>query len=194
MSSNFKPDLPVLAFPSAVDWRKWLEANHAGSSGIWLRFFKKGSGHPSVYYPEAVDEALCYGWIDGQRQKYDADSWVQRYTPRRPKSQWSKLNTDHVQRLSLAGKMAPAGLREVEAAQQDGRWDRAMSPPRDATLPEDFLLELEEHPQAKAFLATLSQTNVFAIVYRLESAKRPETRQRRMRAILAALERGENLA
>ena len=147
-----------------------------------------------MYYPEAVDEALCYGWIDGQRQKYDADSWLQRYTPRRPKSQWSKLNTQHVQRLSQAGKMAPAGLREVEAAQQDGRWDRAMSPPRDATLPEDFLLELEEHPQAKAFLATLSQTNVYAIVYRLESAKRPETRQRRMRAILAALERGENLA
>ncbi len=187
------PDLPTLAFPSAEDWREWLEHNHASSPGIWLRFYKKGSGQPSVYYPEAVDEALCYGWIDGQRKKYDEVSWLQRYTPRRPKSQWSSLNTRHVARLTEAGKMRPAGLREVEAAQRDGRWDNAQSSPRDATLPSDFLAELDRRPAAKAFLPTLNRANIYAIVYRLNSAKRPEPRQRRLRAILEALDKGEKL-
>ena len=187
-------DLPVLAFPSADHWREWLELNHADSPGIWLRIFKKGSPGPSVYYPEALDEALCYGWIDGQKQKYGQDSWLQRFTPRRPRSQWSRLNTHHVERLAQAGKMRPAGLPEVEAAKCDGRWDNAQSPPRDATLPPDFLAELDRHPQAKAFLSTLSRTNIYAIVYRLQRAKRPETRQRRLQAILSALDRGEKLA
>lgn len=186
------PDLEIIAFESANHWEEWLEENHAASQGIWMRIFKKGSGEASVYYPEALDEALCFGWIDGQKKTYDDQSWLQKFTPRRPRSIWSKNNTRHIERLTQAGKMRPAGLAEVEAAKKDGRWQNAYEPPRDAALPEDFLEELAKNPEAESFLKTLSQRNTFAIVYRLQSAKRPETRERRMKAMLEMLARGES--
>lgn len=185
------PELIVLSFATAGNWGEWLEENHAVSNGIWLRIFKKGSGEVSVYYPEALDEALCFGWIDGQKKSWDEPSWLQKFTPRRPRSSWSKINTRHIERLIQAGRMTPSGLKEVESAKNDGRWQNAYESPRDATLPEDFLEELSKIPGARDFLETLSQRNTYAIVYRLQSAKRPETRERRMRAILEMLSRGE---
>ncbi|MDA0734314.1 MAG: YdeI/OmpD-associated family protein [Chloroflexi bacterium] len=185
------PELIIISFESAGHWEEWLEENHAVSNGIWLRIFKKGSGEDSVYYPEALDEALCFGWIDGQKKSYDEQSWLQRFTPRRPRSGWSKINTGHVERLIQAGKMRPAGLKEVEAAKNDGRWQDAYQSPRDATLPEDFISELDKDEQAKTVFETLTKRNIYAIVYRLQSAKRPETREMRMKGILEMLSRGE---
>lgn len=184
-------NLDIVPFESAGHWEVWLAEYHASSSGVWLQIFKKGSGIASVTYVEALDEALCYGWIDGQKQKYDEQSWLQKFTPRRPRSIWSKNNTRNVERLMGAGKMKPAGLKEVEAAKRDGRWENAYVPIREATLPDDFLEALAKDPQAKAFFETLSQANTFVIAYRLQSAKRPETRQRRMKAMLEMLSRGE---
>ncbi len=183
--------LAVISFESARHWLEWLEENHANSKGIWLRIFNKGSGEASVFYPEALDEALCFGWIDGQKKPYDDESWLQKFTHRRPRSIWSKNNTRHVERLIQAGKMRPAGLDEVAAAKNDGRWQIAYERPRDATLPEDFIDELAKDQKAKAFFETLSQRNTFAISRRLQSAKRPETRERRMKAILEMLSQGE---
>jgi uncharacterized protein YdeI (YjbR/CyaY-like superfamily) len=183
--------MPVLEFVSPKNWEEWLAENHASSSGVWLRFFKKGSDKASITYRGALDEALCYGWIDGQAKSYDEESWVQKFTPRRPRSVWSKNNTQHVERLTQAGKMKPAGLREVEAAKRDGRWDKAYDSPRNAILPEDFLKELDKDKGAKAFFETLNKANTYAIAWRLQTAKRAETRERRMKAILEMLARGE---
>lgn len=183
----------IVSFESVEQWSDWLAENHASCSGVWLRFFKKGSGQATVTYPEARDEALCYGWIDGQGKSYDEQSWLQKFTPRRPKSVWSKNNTRHAERLIQVGRMKPAGLREVEAAKRDGRWGKAYDSPRNITLPEDFLNELSKDPDAQAFFDTLNKTNTYAIAYRLQSAKRPETRERRMKAILEMLARGEKL-
>jgi uncharacterized protein YdeI (YjbR/CyaY-like superfamily) len=183
--------LKRLAFKSPVQFRSWLEKNHAGSEGIWLRFFKKDSGQKSITYAEALDQALCYGWIDGQALGYDRQSWLQRFTPRRPKSGWSKRNTGHVERLTKAGQMAPAGLRAVAAAKADGRWQAAYDSPGNAAPPDDFLRALGKNKQAKAFFETLNRTNVYAIVYRLQTAKKPETREQRMKMILEKLRRKE---
>jgi uncharacterized protein YdeI (YjbR/CyaY-like superfamily) len=184
-------DLPVIAFESAQAWRKWLAAHYADSHGIWMRISKKGSEAPSIKYDEALDEALCYGWIDGQKRVFDGESWIQKFTPRRARSGWSKRNTEHAERLVQAGRMEAAGLAEMKAAKQDGRWDRAYSSPRAATLPEDFLRELNKNGKAKAFYETLNKRNTYPIVYRLETARKPETRERRLKEILAMLERGE---
>ncbi len=156
-----------------------------------MRIFKKGAKSKSIDYAEALDIALCYGWIDGQKKTYDEQSWLQKFTPRRAGSVWSKINTEHVERLTAAGRMTPLGLAQVEAAKRDGRWDRAYASPSAAELPEDFLAELNKRPKAKAFFDTLNKRNTFPVAYRLKSAKKPETRQRRMQAILAMLERGE---
>jgi uncharacterized protein YdeI (YjbR/CyaY-like superfamily) len=181
----------MLAFKSSAEFRGWLETNHDKTDVLWLRIFKKGSGEPSITYAEALDQALCHGWIDGQKKPYDESSWLQKFTPRRPKSGWSKINTEHVERLRKAGQMVPAGLKAVEAAKADGRWKAAYDPPRKASPPEDFLKALAKSKKAKTFLEGLNKANVYAIVYRLQTAKKPETRERRMKMILAMLDRGE---
>ena len=186
-----KDNLPIISFESPSEWAEWLAANHTQQSGIWLRIFKKGSGVTSITYAEALDEALWYGWIDGQANKYDEHSWLQRFTPRRKKSIWSKVNTQHVERLIKAGKMKAAGLQEVEAAEQDGRWQQAYDSQKNFTIPEDFLRELEKDSKAKSFFETLNKTNLYSIAFRLQTAKKPETREKRMKAILEMLSKGE---
>lgn len=184
-------DLDIISFESAELWGAWLAENHATFNGIWLRIFKKDSGRSTVTYDQALDEALCYGWIDGQGKGYDEQSYLQKFTPRRKRSVWSKRNTEHVERLIKEGRMKQAGLQEVEAAKADGRWAKAYDSPANMQIPDDFLSELSKMPNALAFFQTLNKSNTFAIAYRLQTAKRPETRQRRMKAILEMLARGE---
>lgn len=181
----------TLSFKSPLEFRNWLEKNHAASVGIWLRIFRKDSGKASITYAEALDQALCFGWIDGQKQAHDKHSWLQKFTPRRAKSGWSKANTQHVERLVKTGQMTPAGIKEVESARADGRWNIAYDSPRNAAPPKDFLRALDNHRKAKAFFETLNKANVYSIVYRLQTAKKPETREKRMKLILEMLGRGE---
>ena len=183
--------MKTLAFKSPGAFRGWLEKNHAGREGLWMRIFKKDSGRKSITYAEALDQSLCFGWIDGQKQARDELSWLQKFTPRRAGSSWSKVNTGHVQRLIKTARMTPAGLEVVEAARADGRWQAAYDSPRAAAPPEDFLQALEANNNAKAVFATLNKANVYAIVYRLQTARKPETRERRLRQILEMLGRGE---
>jgi uncharacterized protein YdeI (YjbR/CyaY-like superfamily) len=181
----------TLRFKSPLEFRNWLEKNNATSDGIWLRIFKKDSDEKSITYAEALDQSLCYGWIDGQKQAHDEHSWLQKFTPRRAKSGWSKVNTQHVERLVKTGQMTSAGLKVIESARADGRWNAAYDSPRNATPPEDFLRALDNNRKAKAFFETLNKANVYSIVYRLQTAKKPETREKRMKLILEMLARGE---
>ncbi len=182
---------PVLAFATPAEFRAWLDVHHADTDGIWLRMYKKASGQQTVNYGQALDEALCYGWIDGQLRTFDAVSYIQKFTPRRPRSTWSKTNIANVERLIAEGRMRPAGLAAIEAAKADGRWDQAYDPPSSMTVPDDFLAELKQDKAAFAFFESLSKANRYAIGYRLQTAKKPETRARRMAQILAMLKRGE---
>lgn len=184
-------DLPILTFSTQESWESWLERNHAKSEGVWLRIFKKASGEPTVTYAEALDAALCYGWIDGQKRAHDDLSFLQRFTPRRARSVWSQVNTHHVERLTAEGRMRAAGLRAVEEAKADGRWDRAYVAHRDAEPPAEFMRELRKNPAAYAFYQTLSRANIYAIVYRLTTVKRAETRERWTQRIIEMLARGE---
>jgi uncharacterized protein YdeI (YjbR/CyaY-like superfamily) len=181
----------ILSFRSPAEFRKWLATNHAMSDGIWLRIFKKTSDTASITYGEALDEALCFGWIDGQKQKHDELSWLQRFTRRRAKSGWSRINTEHAERLVREGRMKAPGQNEVDAAKKDGRWKAAYDSPSSATFPDDFLEALGKNKKAKAFFDSLNKANRYAISYRLQTAKMPETRQKRMAMILAMLARGE---
>jgi len=187
-----QPQYPVKAFGEQGAFRDWLMKNHAKSSGLWIRFYKKDSGKKTIVRVEALDEALCFGWIDGQAKPFDDRSWLQKFTPRRPRSGWSKLNTEHVERLIQTGLMTPAGLKAVETAKADGRWHTAYASPRNAKPPEDFLKELNKNRKAKAFFEGLTKANVYAIVYRLQTAKKAETREKRMKAILAMLDQGKS--
>lgn len=186
-------DLPIRAFTSQAAFHRWLHTNHARSPGIWLRFYKKTSGVTSVTYAEALDEALCYGWIDGQLRSFDEQSYLRRFTPRRPRSVWSQINVGHVERLIALGRMHAAGLRQVEAAKADGRWARAYAPAREMKVPQDFLDALARHRKARVFFETLNRTHRFAIAYRVQSATRPETRARRIAEIIARLKEGRTL-
>ncbi|MCI0406292.1 MAG: YdeI/OmpD-associated family protein [candidate division Zixibacteria bacterium] len=188
-----KNSLKIHAFKTAKDWKKWLEKNHAKSMGIWLRFFKKGSGVPSVTYAEALDEALCFGWIDSQLQKYDEISYLQKFTPRRSKSLWSKRNIEHVGRLVKEGRMQPAGKRAMEAAQTDGRWELAYDSSGTMEVPTDFLKALSKNKKARATFAKLNRANTYAIAWRLQTAKKPQTRARRMKTLLDMLAQGKML-
>jgi uncharacterized protein YdeI (YjbR/CyaY-like superfamily) len=181
----------VLAFASAKEWRKWLAANHATSDGIWLRYYKKDSGEKTVTYAEALEEALCYGWIDGQADKYDAASYIQKFTPRRPRSIWSKINTEKAERLITEGKMKKAGMQQVELAKADGRWQRAYDSPTNMKVPEDFLQQLAKNKKAKAFFDGLNKTNLYAIAWRLQTAKKPETREKRLKEIIEMMKEGK---
>ena len=184
-------ELPLLPFASASLWEQWLAEYYAQLDGVWIKVAKKASGVASVTHDEALDVALCYGWIDGQRKTYDSQFFLQKFTPRRPKSLWSKRNVAKVAKLTAAGKMQPAGLAEVEAAKRDGRWEAAYDSPKNMVVPEDFLKALEENKQALAFYKTLSKSSIYTIAWRLQTAKKPETRRRRFDALLVMLERGE---
>ncbi len=184
-------DLQIIPFSSSSDFRSWLKAHHKSSPGIWLRFFKKASGVKTIVYAEALDEALCYGWIDSQVKTFDAESYIQRFTPRRPKGIWSKKNREHVARLIKEKRMLPEGQREVDAAKADGRWDQAYDSPKDMTVPEDLLKALNKNKAAHAFFKTLNRSNVYAIVWRLQTAKKAETRTKRLNEMVEMLARKE---
>ncbi len=184
-------DTPIISFNTAREWQKWLAKNHACSTGIWLCIAKKNSDKSSMNYAQALDEALCYGWIDSQKRAYDKSSWLQKFSPRKAGSGWSEINTKHAKRLTKAGRMKSAGLKEIESAKRDGRWKRAYASPSSARPPVDFLKELEKNKKAKAFFETLEKRNRYAIIYRLQTAKKAETRAKRMKTILAMLAKGE---
>jgi uncharacterized protein YdeI (YjbR/CyaY-like superfamily) len=186
-------DLPILLFASKREFETWLEENHAGAEGIWLKIAKKGSGVESIDYAEALELALCFGWIDSQKRGFDELFFLQRFTPRRPRGKWSQINRRKAEELIAAGAMRPAGLAEVEAAKADGRWQAAYAGQRAATVPDDLRQELDRNEAAREFFATLDGPNRYAILYRLQEAKKPETRQRRLRKFIAMLERGEKL-
>jgi uncharacterized protein YdeI (YjbR/CyaY-like superfamily) len=178
---------PMLAFPDPAAWEKWLAAEHAGAAGLWLKLAKKGCPHPTVSYAEALDIALCFGWIDGQKRPLDDDYWLQRFTPRKPKGKWSKINRGKAEALIAAGRMRPTGLREVEAAKADGRWDAAYEGQSTAAVPDDLRQALDADADAAAFFATLDRGNRYAILYRVQEAKKPETRATRIAKFVAML-------
>lgn len=186
-------DLPMMSFKTQKGWREWLEENSDKSKGIWLRFFKKRSGVKTVVYAEALDEALCFGWIDGQVKKLDEQSYVQRFTPRRKRSVWSKRNTEHVERLGKLGKMTASGWVQVEAAKADGRWEKAYSAPSEVEVPEDWVRALEGNTKAREFWEKLNKANRYAICWQLADAKKVETRERRLKKFVEMMERGEKL-
>ncbi|PKA22460.1 bacteriocin-protection protein, YdeI/OmpD-associated family [Leptospira sp. mixed culture ATI2-C-A1] len=185
--------LPIIEFLSAESFEIWLEKNHKSSIGIWIKIFKKESGKKSITYKEALDVALCYGWIDSQKQSFDDQSWLQKFSPRTSKSIWSKINIGHVERLINEGKMKPEGLVAVEKAKADGRWEKAYDSPSKMTVPEDFLKELQKNKKASEFYKSLNKTNLYSIAFRLQTAKRAETREKRMKEIIIKLEKGEKL-
>jgi uncharacterized protein YdeI (YjbR/CyaY-like superfamily) len=178
------------AFATAEEFEVWLEKHHQTADSIVIQFYKKGSGIPSVTYPEAVDIALCYGWIDGQSKSLDSESYVQRFTPRRPKSIWSKINREKIARLQSEGRLKPAGLAEVEKAKADGRWEAAYDSPSTAENPADFQAALEKCPAAKKAFAALNKTNTYSILWKIQTAKRSETRQKRIETIIQDLTGG----
>ncbi len=188
-----KTDYEIISFKNSLTWRKWLDENHATVDGVWLKLYKKGSGIATVTYAEALDEALCYGWIDGQKKAYDEDSFLQKFTPRRAKSLWSKRNVDLVARLTEQKLMMPAGIALVEQAQQDGRWAAAYDKPSEMVIPDGFIAELKQHPVAEKFFATLNKTNTYAIAWRLQTAKTEVTRKRRQDKIIALLDSEQKL-
>ena len=181
----------IISSRSSSAFRKWLVANHDKSDGIWLRIFKKNSDIASITYAEALDEAICFGWIDGQKQKHDDQSWLQKFTRRRARSGWSRINTGHAERLMSSGRMKAPGQAEVDAAKKEGRWKAAYDSPGNSAIPEDFLAALSKDAKAKAFFDSLNKANLYAISYRLQTAKKAETRQKRMQMILGMLARGE---
>jgi uncharacterized protein YdeI (YjbR/CyaY-like superfamily) len=186
-------DLPILPFASKKKWADWLSKQHNKTAGVWLKISKKDSGIPSVTYEEALDVALCYGWIDGQKKGFDDQYWLQKFTPRGPKSIWSKINTEKAQGLIASGEMKPAGLKAIEAAQNDGRWDAAYASQKNISVPEDFQAALDKNKKAKAFFATLNSVNRYAILFRIHNAKRSETRLKRIQRFVEMLERGEKV-
>jgi uncharacterized protein YdeI (YjbR/CyaY-like superfamily) len=188
-----KADLPTIFFASQQAWEKWLAAEHGVAAGVWIKMAKKSTGIDSVNHPEALEVALCYGWIDGQRRRLDDEYFLQLFVPRRPTSVWSQINVGHVERLTEAGRMQPAGLAEVERAKADGRWDRAYSSQRNAEVPPDLQAALDSNPAAAAFFATLKSNNRYAVLYRVQDAKRPETRARRIATFVDMLARGETV-
>jgi uncharacterized protein YdeI (YjbR/CyaY-like superfamily) len=182
------PDpLPVMSFESTDAWDAWLAAHHADSPGLWLKIAKKGAAGRTISYSQALDVALCHGWIDGQKGRHDDEFWLQRFTPRKPASKWSKINTERAEALIASGRMRPAGLREVERAQADGRWEQAYESQSRVTVPEDLARALAANERARAFFATLDSANRYAILYRIGTAKKPETRARRIDTYVAML-------
>ncbi len=188
-----KPDYKIKPFKDSAAWRHWLDENHAKVDGLWLRIYKKASTVPSVSYAEALDEALCFGWVDGQKKSYDEFSFLQKFTPRRAKSMWSKRNIGHIDRLKNANLMTQAGLLEVEKAKADGRWEAAYDTPTDMQVPNYFLFELHKHPKAELFFGELDKTNKYAIAWRLQTARTDAARLRRAEKLIAMLNAGDKI-
>lgn len=184
--------LPIIAFATIADFERWLE-QHLEAPGLWLKIAKVGGTQRSISYAEGLEVALCFGWIDGQARSFDADWTLRRFTPRRPRGRWSKINCAKVEALTAAGRMRPSGRAEAEAAKADGRWDAAYAGSRAATVPPDLRAALDQSPSAAAFFATLTSQNRYAILYRIESVKRPETRARKIVEYVAMLEAGETI-
>ncbi len=182
-----------MAFESAEAWEAWLAEHHEQIDGVWLKFAKKGTGIPSVSYAEALDVALCYGWIDGQSRRLDETWYVQRFTPRRARSMWSKRNRERVAALIAAGRMRRAGFREIERAKADGCWEAAYDSPATATVPDDLQAALNENPAAAESFAGLDRQNRYAILHRVQTPAKPETRARRIAKLVEQLARGEKL-
>ncbi|HSU83397.1 MAG TPA: YdeI/OmpD-associated family protein [Thermoanaerobaculia bacterium] len=188
-----RQNLPILSFASQKKWEEWLGEHHQTSKGLWLKIAKKGAEADTVQYAEALEVALAYGWIDGQKGALDADFWLQKFTPRGPRSKWSKINREKATALIESGRMKPAGLAEVERARADGRWEAAYDAQSKASVPEDLQRELDANPGAAAFFATLESYNRYAILYRIQDAKKPETRARRIETFIGMLKRGEKV-
>jgi uncharacterized protein YdeI (YjbR/CyaY-like superfamily) len=188
-----KNGLPILPFPSQRKWEVWLDEHHLTSKGLWLKIARKDSGVDSVNYAEALDVALCYGWIDGQKGALDDAFWLQKFSPRGPRSKWSKINVDKALALIEAKRMKPAGLAAIEQARSDGRWEQAYDSQSKATVPEDLQKELDKNPKAAEFFATLNSVNRYAVLYRIHEAIKPETRARRIEKFIGMLERGEKV-
>jgi uncharacterized protein YdeI (YjbR/CyaY-like superfamily) len=193
MPDKPKTELPKLAFANQKAWQKWLKSNHLSSPGIWVELAKKDCGTPSVTYAEAIEVALCYGWIDGQKQSHSAEAWLQKFTPRGKKSIWSKINREKALALIADGRMQATGLAEVERAKADGRWEQAYDSPGRATVPPDLQAALNRNARAKAFFATLESRNRYAILWRVQTAKKAETRAKRIGLFIQMLERGEKI-
>ena len=188
-----RPELPIVPFASRGGWEAWLEEHHATSEGLRLKFARKSSGIESVSQQEAVEVALCYGWIDSQADSFDDDYWLLRFTPRRPRSKWSRVNREKAESLIERGEMRPAGLREVERARADGRWDAAYEAQSKATVPEDLRRELDKNESAREFFELLDSRNRYAILYRIQDAKKSETRARRIERYVAMLSEGKKI-
>jgi len=186
-------ELPIVLFATPEELEAWMEKHGARSDGVWAKIAKKDSGLQSVSYAEALEVALCFGWIDSQKRSFDAQYFLQRFTPRRPRGRWSRINREKAEGLIESGRMRSAGLAEVEAAKTDGRWEAAYEGQRAAEIPADLRRELDARPEAREFFATLDSANRYAIVYRLGEAKKPETRERRLRKFVEMLERGEKV-
>jgi uncharacterized protein YdeI (YjbR/CyaY-like superfamily) len=185
--------LPTMPFASPAEWEEWLEAHHAMSAGMWIKMAKKDSGIESVRYPEVLESALCFGWIDGRREPLNERYFLQRFTPRRSRSRWSRINREKAERLMADGRMRAAGLAEVERAKADGRWEAAYEGQKRSQVPDDLQRELDARPRARAFFAELNSQNRYAILYRLQDAKKPETRARRLEKFVAMLEAGDTI-
>jgi uncharacterized protein YdeI (YjbR/CyaY-like superfamily) len=186
-------DIPIKPFASKTKWAEWLAKQHDKSAGMWLKLAKKDSGIPSVTYEEALDVALSYGWIDGQKKGFDDKYWLQKFTPRGTKSIWSKINTEKAEKLIASGEMKPAGLKVIEAAKKDGRWDAAYSSQKNITIPEDFQAALDQNEKAKTAFAKLKSAERYSFLFRLHHAKKPETRAKHVQQFVEKLERGEKL-
>ncbi len=186
-------NLPTLPFAIWQDWETWLAEHHTDTEGIWLKIAKKETGIASVSYAEALDCALCYGWIDGQKVSFDEQYWLQKFTPRRSKSMWSKVNCDKVAALIEAGRMQPAGLRQIELAKADGRWDAAYSSQSKSAIPDDFQHALDNNQPAQDFFSTLNSANRYAVLYRIQTAKKPETRAARIKKLIDMLANNEKI-
>lgn len=191
--SKKESELPILLFADQPSWEAWLEQNHAASAGVRLRLAKKQADVVTLTYQEALESALCYGWIDSRKEACDESTWLQRFTPRGAKSIWSKVNKDKAEALIASGRMQSPGLRAIEAAKQSGQWDKAYESQSRATVPDDLQSELDRNPQAKAFFETLDSQNRYAILFRVHSAKKAETRAKRIQQFVAMLERGEKI-
>jgi uncharacterized protein YdeI (YjbR/CyaY-like superfamily) len=186
-------DLPTITFENQQEWETWLKDHHADTNGIWLKLAKKGSGIPSVSYAEALESALCYGWIDGQKASFDEQYWLQKFTPRRPKSIWSQVNCAKAMALLAEGRMQPAGIRQMELAQADGRWDAAYASQSKITIPADLQSELDKNQQALNFFNMLDSGNRYAILFRIQAAKKPETRSARIQKFIEMLSKNEKI-
>jgi uncharacterized protein YdeI (YjbR/CyaY-like superfamily) len=185
--------LPTMFFESPQDWEMWLKENHTESKGIWLKIAKKEARTPSISYAEALDSAICYGWIDGQKAAFDDQYWLQKFTPRAAKSIWSKVNCGKAETLIAEGRMQPAGLHQVELAKADGRWDKAYESQSKITIPDDFQRELDKNPQAKDFFNTLDSANRYAFLFRIHAAKKPETRSAKIQKFIEMLNQHQKL-